>query len=411
VAEGSAGGTVSSTGLYTAPSTSGTYHLVVTSRTDPTKTATATISVSVPPPPPPPPTANAWPLVGWQSLYVATTGSDSNPGTSGQPFATVARAAKVATAGTIVHVAPGTYTGQVVSSSSGTSSNPITFVSDVKWGAKLSAPGQNWVWSNSGDYIVIQGFEIADAKYYGILSMANHGWFRGNAIHGSTPDCNHGGGGIVFENYSETDNVVDGNVIHDFNSPVDCGLIHGIYFEGPSGGKAINNVIYRTSGWGIHLYHNANKIVIANNTIFNNAHSGILIGASLEGNDVSPGIDSGTVVVNNIVVSNANGCIEENNSGRTYGNTYVDNTCYGNGGSNTIALLTPPSGQPRSTVSGTLTTDPQFVNFQTNGSGDYRLQTTSPAANSGTTTSAPAYDMGLAARPLGAVDRGAYECW
>ncbi len=46
VQEGTAGGTVDATGLYTAPSTPGTYHVVATSQADATKTAVATVTVS-----------------------------------------------------------------------------------------------------------------------------------------------------------------------------------------------------------------------------------------------------------------------------------------------------------------------------------------------------------------------------
>jgi hypothetical protein len=45
--EGAAGGTIDSVGLYTAPSTTGTYHVTATLSTDKTKTATATVSVSL----------------------------------------------------------------------------------------------------------------------------------------------------------------------------------------------------------------------------------------------------------------------------------------------------------------------------------------------------------------------------
>jgi chitinase len=46
VQEGSAGGTVTSAGLYTAPQTTGTYHVVATSMADTTKKATATVTVT-----------------------------------------------------------------------------------------------------------------------------------------------------------------------------------------------------------------------------------------------------------------------------------------------------------------------------------------------------------------------------
>ena len=46
VQEGSAGGTVTSGGVYTAPSTAGTYHVVATSQADSTKSAVATVTVT-----------------------------------------------------------------------------------------------------------------------------------------------------------------------------------------------------------------------------------------------------------------------------------------------------------------------------------------------------------------------------
>lgn len=45
VQEGPAGGTVTSSGMYTAPPVSGTYHVIATNKADPTKTGTATVRV------------------------------------------------------------------------------------------------------------------------------------------------------------------------------------------------------------------------------------------------------------------------------------------------------------------------------------------------------------------------------
>jgi hypothetical protein len=45
VREGSSGGSVTSDGVYTAPAAAGTYHVVATSRADPSKTASATVTV------------------------------------------------------------------------------------------------------------------------------------------------------------------------------------------------------------------------------------------------------------------------------------------------------------------------------------------------------------------------------
>ncbi len=48
VEEGAAGGTITSGGIYTAPETTGTFHVVATSVADPTKTATASVTVTAP---------------------------------------------------------------------------------------------------------------------------------------------------------------------------------------------------------------------------------------------------------------------------------------------------------------------------------------------------------------------------
>jgi len=55
VQEGAAGGTVTLAGVYTAPQSAGTYHVVVTSAVDPTKSDAATLTVDAPAPPPPAP--------------------------------------------------------------------------------------------------------------------------------------------------------------------------------------------------------------------------------------------------------------------------------------------------------------------------------------------------------------------
>jgi hypothetical protein len=61
-------------------------------------------------------------------------------------------------------------------------------------------------------------------------------------------------------------------------------------------------------------------------------------------------------------------------------------------------------------ATGTFSADPLFVNFQTNGTGDYHLKRNSPAVDKGTATSAPTTDIDGIARPRGAApDIGAYE--
>jgi parallel beta-helix repeat protein len=365
-----------------------------------TSTATTTTAPSVTRATAPPTTtvraSNPWAIGGSRHLYVSASGSDSNSGTASSPFRQISKAASVATAGTVVHVAPGNY-GPVYSAASGTSTDRITFVSDTKWGAKITAPGQTTAWKNAGHWVTIQGFDVSGSEYNGLLTTASNGRFLGNHVHDLVPpDCSRGGAGIVAENYSAVNNDSIGNVVHDIHVSGDCARIHGIYYQSPNAGRILNNVVYRTCGWGIHLWHNANTITISNNTVFENLKGGMVIGGSLEGNDIPPGIASNVQVTNNIVVNNRHYGIRE--MGRVGLNVYANNLLSGNAsGAYSLRGGAVPTG--------TVNANPQFVSAT-----DWHLQATSPAIDKGTTLGVAPYDMDLVARPQGAaVDIGAYE--
>src|SRR2546429_5525952 len=73
-------------------------------------------------------------------FYVSTQGSDSNPGTSAQPFRTITRAYSLAGAGTTIIVMPGVYTDHTSGwglrlGASGSASSPIVLRSQVRGGA------------------------------------------------------------------------------------------------------------------------------------------------------------------------------------------------------------------------------------------------------------------------------------
>jgi autotransporter-associated beta strand protein len=61
------------------------------------------------------------------TYFVATNGSDSNPGTLAQPFLTIQKAASLANTGTTVNIRAGTYRETVTVLANGTSNAPITF--------------------------------------------------------------------------------------------------------------------------------------------------------------------------------------------------------------------------------------------------------------------------------------------
>jgi hypothetical protein len=93
VQEGSAGGTVTSAGVFTASATAGTYHVVATSAADPTKTAVATVTVTD----------------KILSVAVAPTTVSLQPGASAQFTATVTTTCGTfASSGTLTAAADGT---------------------------------------------------------------------------------------------------------------------------------------------------------------------------------------------------------------------------------------------------------------------------------------------------------------
>jgi Protein of unknown function (DUF1565) len=386
-------GTISSSGLYTAPTVSSTLSVTVTavSSADNSKSASAAVTVS-PVSAPPPPTSSG------PALYVSPSGSDSNDGSSAHPFATINKAANAATPGMTVHVAPGTYQA-VTTSNSGTASQRIRYISDVQWGAKvMGTSSSEAVWMQDGSYVDLVGFDISGGSRLGLENNGSNVRILGNYVHNIAGSCSSSGGaGIDNSNYSASNDDIIGNIVGNIGpSPGSCNTVQGIYLSN-SGGITANNIVFAVSAWGIQMWHAATNATIVNNTVFA-CYGGITVGAG----DSPGGVTSdNTLVANNIVYENTGYGIYEYGATGTH-NRYINNLVTGN--------PTEISLQNGLSATGTVTADPQFVNYQANGTGDYHLKSTSPAINAGTSTSAPVTDFSGGTRPVGgAWDIGAYE--
>jgi parallel beta-helix repeat protein len=396
-------GTITSSGLYTAPATVPTSSVSITavSSADSTKAGSATVGFSAPP------------LPG-TNYYVSQSGNDANDGSQQSPWATIQHAAGVATAGAVVHVAPGTYSGAITTQTSGTATSRIRFISDVQWGALIRAASVYIVWTNLGNYVDIEGFDIAGndaATCSGIINYASYVRIIGNNVHNLGYDdttCVYGAGIVNHQNDAGHDDDVIGNVVHDIGNVNNTKqFLHGIYHANLRG-HIWNNLVYRCEGWGIHLWHAANQVTIANNTVFNNGYGGIIIG---DGDDTGgfpgPVVNDYTVVTNNIVYrnglnSNASGYgIEEYGLTGTH-NQYLNNLVYQNGPADWNL-------QNGNTAVASISADPQFVNYQPDGSGDYHLQSASPALAVGASLGAPPIDTTGAARSSTSPDLGIYQ--
>lgn len=348
------------------------------------------------------------PPVDPRALYVTPAGNDNNPGTERAPLQTIAAAASRAVPGSTVHVAPGTYRENVKSMKSGTAAAPIRYVSTVKWGAKLIGAGTEAVWENRGEHVEIAGFDVSGSGRNGILNYGS--WVRviNNRVHdlAVSGGCSgNGGGGIVFTNYQASDGEISGNLVHDIGMPGACPGVQGIYYSNLRG-KIYNNIVYRASAWGIHLWHAADKVVVANNTVFANG-SAVIGGGIVVGTGDAPGnvVMTDTKVINNIVVHNPRASIKQycypGDACIGADNLVAHNVVFGNG--RKIEMLVGKD-------IGTISQDPLFVDFRSDGKGDYRLRSSSPARKRGMASLAPPADIEGISRPRApAVDIGAYQ--
>jgi hypothetical protein len=339
-------------------------------------------------------------------LYVAPDGRDDNPGTAALPFKTINKAAEVATAGTTVQVAAGVYPEILETSASGTATAPIRYVSSVTWGAKIrtDGPDDHWSWTNSGSYVVIKGFDISNNGSGGLDNFGSHVRITKNHVHNiPAPGCtSNGGAGINAAEYTALNTRIDRNLVHDIGEfPGPCPRVHGIYHS-HQGGRIMNNIVFRTTGWGIHTWHAAFDIVIANNLVFNNARGGIGVGAGDAPYFGDPDKPADQIrVINNIAYDNRGIGIEE--LGVTgMNNLYVNNLVFANEQDWRLNNDLDHSD--------TVTAPPGFVRYDPDGRGDYHLMVDSPAIDRGRRIGALVIDYDDVPRPQGRrVDIGPFE--
>lgn len=322
------------------------------------------------------------------TLYVATNGNDGNAGTSaGSPKKTITAALSAAEPGHTILVAPGTYTGNLLTNRGGSPGKYITIKSQEKWAARIygnnSSSRQSAVEINH-EWIRFEGFDVSgDTVRHGIHASANNIQIVHNHIHDIcqwiTGNTGWKGGAGIQTGKTNLDNVlIDRNVIRDVGAPGSREqLVHGMYIDSHVTNTVVsNNIIFNIEDFGLHPYPVAESSgwVFVNNVIYNTGR-GIL--QSTDG-----------VTRNNIVY---------NTRGARY-----DIRGTGNVVSNNIG-----GGSGSGSQSGVTVTDPMFVNA---GQYDFRLRPGSPGIDKGTATDAPELDFLGVRRPQGGgIDIGAHE--
>ena len=252
-------------------------------------------------------------------LYVSTTGSDSNSGTSGSPVKSITKAAQLAQAGDTVLVGAGTYNGTVSISKNGTASGQITFKpadgAHVVIDGSQTGAGTDLV-TITGDYLTFQGFEVANAKRTGIGLWGSH---DSKVLDNNVHDSFRAGvyaGGSVGQSYN---NVIDGNEVwrnvkENMSKTWSGGWAQGISLAMSDNSTISNNNVYDNWGEGVGaMFTKGAKIT--GNKVYDSYSIGIYLDnaqdAAVQYNTVSHSYDtnfyrSGKPAIG-IVIANENG--------------------------------------------------------------------------------------------------------
>jgi len=355
------------------------------------------------------------------TYYVATTGSDSNPGNQAAPFRHLTKAASTATQpGDTVIVMDGTYDNEGVVAPnfvvtlyySGTAGNPITFKAQNRGRAILDSMNTSATTTCNGasayfdlknaSFIVIQGFVIQRGCDSGIQSNdAAHDivikWneIRNIANHTVTDQIGRDG---IYVNSSEYNFTFDGNSWHDIGRTDGQTLLHfdhGIYAHAQNV-TIINNLFYNNNrGYHIQLADGASNWLVANNTF------AFSTGNGEAGQIMFWGNNSGITICNNIFYN-------PNFSPLTRWSASVANSTFDhNLISGVSSIISDATGFTMGTNQ--IGPNPSFVNGSS-APYDFHLQSGSPAVDAGMNLAAVTNDLDGNARPQGAsTDVGATE--
>lgn len=212
------------------------------------------------------------------TYYVATTGSDSNPGTLSQPWKTIQYGVNKLTAGDTLYVRGGTYTGPFYLNFSGKAAAPITIA---------GYPGENAALINyigvDGSYNIFENLEITNMTGVGIIIAGTNNIGRNLNVH------NTWGTGVLVWG---SNNIIEDSKVWQTNKNHDCapgdtvctsldwgpGIAIGSSSNPDYGLNSIarNNEVYQSFGEGIDCEYTDN-VQIEGNRLWDNWALGIYL--------------------------------------------------------------------------------------------------------------------------------------
>ncbi len=288
--------------------------------------------------------AKSRPRVVGPVVYVSTTGSDANNGsTRALAVASLSRASELVSPGHTVVVLAGTYTTVQSFWALGTAQKPITIQPDV--GATVIFDGTSTATNTSlidigGAYVTFKGFTVRNAKRTGIQMWETTGCkIQNNTVYTCVKGGIWVGGGTPS---ASANNLISGNTVYDCvrenvgqalggggwavavqidnsdGSVISSNVVRENYGEGVGilcsvGGRVIGNTVYDCFSVNIYL-DNAQDAVCQNNRSYHNNASayhrsgqgaayGIIICNEVTARDLP---SSGLTVTDNIVAGSPN---------------------------------------------------------------------------------------------------------
>jgi hypothetical protein len=327
-----------------------------------------------------------------RDVYVSPTGSDSGPGTLQRPWRTVRRGLAALRPGRRLVLRAGTYAERVEVARGGTKSARAVIT---------AYPGERPVLAGRlkviADYVLVTGLVIDGTGATAYDSALYVAGARGVEVAGCEIRNAVGSGVFVGDEGDPSSNVrLVRNWIHDNGK--DDFHDHAIYWAHGAGGLIGNNVIERNAGFGVHLYPNADGVLVTQNTVTASGRSGIIVAGDTEASS------DRNVVVNNISAFNGELGIRSSWDGPTgTGDVVRSNVLFGNTAGDR------PVGEYAAglNVGTNRIADPRFVNRSGR---NYRLQPSSPALGAAVARYSLQRDFTGRKRPQGrGPDIGAYE--
>src|SRR5215217_1925250 len=331
------------------------------------------------------------------TYYVSPEGSDANPGTLAQPWATIQKALDSLMPGEIALVRAGTYSQNLLMSRSGTAIAPIT-VRNYPGERPVLRPGTGATdnmplqLGNGAAYVRFQGLTIEGAT--GPSTTNVYAWGNAHNIELSQCELRNSQRQGFFSEATTSSIQLLGCYIHDNGGSGPIQLDHNVYMEGQFHLIADCLIKNAPNGFGVQIYPSSDHVIVTENTIVGALRDGIIVGSD------GATTTSNLTLTNNVVAFNGRYGISTYWAGAVgTGILAANNLVWGNGADQL-------SGSGIS-YSGSVLADPLFVDRT---GGNLHLQATSPGRDRGLAPYARPTDLDGVQRPQGpAPDLGAYE--